>query len=94
MDNNRHVDERTWQAGTQKNEAQCKIRFARRVKVIDGGIQAVFDNHPLHLIAQLLAIMDEIDGLFIRHNFVSAGVGVPASPSEQIAQVSSVPYQE
>jgi hypothetical protein len=49
---------------------------------------------PLHLIAQLLATMDEIDGLFIRHNFVSAGVGVPASPSEQIAQVSSVPYQE
>ena len=51
-------------------------------------------RHPLHLIAQLLATMDEIDGLFIRHNFVSAGVGVPASPSGQIAQVSSVPYQE
>jgi len=35
MDNNRRVDERTWQAWIQKNEAQDKVRFARRVKVIE-----------------------------------------------------------
>ena len=33
--NSRQVDERTWQAWIQKNEAQDKVRFARRVKVIE-----------------------------------------------------------
>jgi len=35
MANSRQVAERTWQAWIQKNEAQDKVRFARRVKVIE-----------------------------------------------------------
>ena len=35
MADSRHIDERTWQAWIQKNEAQDKVRFARRVKVIE-----------------------------------------------------------
>jgi hypothetical protein len=33
-DNNPELDERVWQAWIKKNEAQDKVRFARRVKVI------------------------------------------------------------
>ena len=39
-DQNTQIDERIWQAWIQKNAAQDKVRFARRVKVI--GIAMVF----------------------------------------------------
>ena len=40
MDINPQVDERIWEAWIQKNEAQDKVRFARRVRVI--GLASVF----------------------------------------------------
>ena len=46
MDNNRQVDERTWQAWIQKTEAQGKIRFARRVKVIELVQPKLSDSTP------------------------------------------------
>lgn len=33
-DNNPQIDERIWKAWIRKNEAQDKVRFARRVRVI------------------------------------------------------------
>jgi len=39
-DQNLQIDERVWQAWIQKNAAQDKIRFARRVKIT--GIVSVF----------------------------------------------------
>ena len=39
-DKNLEIDERVWQAWIQKNAAQDKVRFARRVKRI--GIASVF----------------------------------------------------
>ncbi len=33
-DKNTELDERVWQAWIKKNEAQDKVRFARRVRVI------------------------------------------------------------
>ena len=33
-DKNPELDERVWQACVKKNEAQDKVRFARRVRVI------------------------------------------------------------
>jgi hypothetical protein len=39
-DKNLEIDERVWQAWIQKNAAQDKVRFARRVKII--GIASVF----------------------------------------------------
>jgi hypothetical protein len=39
-DKNLEIDERVWQAWIQKNAAQDKVRFARRIKVI--GLVLVF----------------------------------------------------
>ena len=36
---------------------------------LDGLISVIFHDQLPHLIAQFLPIMDEIAGLFIRHNF-------------------------
>ena len=47
MDNNQQVDERTWQAWIQKNAAQGKVRFARRVKVIELGLCNCAQLEPL-----------------------------------------------